>query len=79
MTEKNLHDLFVETLKDIYQAERQLARKLPAIAKAATSSELREALMTHKSETESQIARIEQIFDKLGKRAAGKTLSLIHI
>lgn len=73
MTDKNLHDLFVETLKDLYHAERQLARKLPSIAKAAQTSELREAFLSHKLETETQIARIEQIFDKLGKRAAGKT------
>lgn len=73
MTDKNLNDLFLETLKDVYQAERQFVRKLPTITKAATSPELREAFMSHKKETEGQIARIEQIFEKLGKRAAAKS------
>ena len=73
MAEKNLNDLFLETLKDIYHAERQILRKLPKIAKAANSEELQQAFMTHKEETEGQIERLEQIFEMLGKRAAGKS------
>ncbi|MFN3892650.1 MAG: ferritin-like domain-containing protein [Beijerinckiaceae bacterium] len=72
MPEKNLNDLFLETLKDIYHAERQILRKLPKMAKNANSEELADAFMTHKDETEGQIERLEQIFEMLGKRAQGK-------
>lgn len=72
MAEKNLNDLFLETLKDIYHAERQILRKLPKMAKNANSQELTDAFMTHKDETEGQIERLEQIFEMLGKRAQGK-------
>lgn len=72
MAEKNLNDLFLETLKDIYHAERQILRKLPKMAKNANSQELSDAFLTHKDETEGQIERLEQIFEMLGKRAQGK-------
>ena len=72
MAEKNLNDLFLETLKDIYHAEKQILRKLPKVAKAANSEELKDAFMVHKDETEGQIERLEQIFEMLGKRAQGK-------
>ncbi|MBX9757301.1 MAG: ferritin-like domain-containing protein [Beijerinckiaceae bacterium] len=72
MPEKNLNDLFLETLKDIYHAEKQILRKLPKIAKAANSEELKQAFMAHREETEGQIERLEQIFEMLGKRAQGK-------
>lgn len=77
MAEKNLNDLFLESLRDIYHAERQILRKLPKIAKAATSEELQNAFMTHKGETERQIERIERIFAMLGKPAAGKTCEAV--
>jgi ferritin-like metal-binding protein YciE len=72
MAEKNLNDLFLETLKDIYHAERQILRKMPKMAKNANSQELTDAFLTHKDETEGQIERLEQIFEMLGKRPQGK-------
>jgi ferritin-like metal-binding protein YciE len=70
--EKTLDDLFLETLKDMYHAEKQLMRALPKMAKAADSDELRQAFETHRDETEGQIARLDQVFEMLGKPARGK-------
>jgi ferritin-like metal-binding protein YciE len=70
--QKTLDDLFLETLKDMYHAEKQLMRALPKMAKAADSDELRQAFETHRDETEGQIARLEQVFEIVGKPARGK-------
>jgi ferritin-like metal-binding protein YciE len=70
--QKTLDDLFLETLKDMYHAEKQLMRALPKMAKAADSDELRQAFQTHRDETEGQIARLEQVFEIVGKPARGK-------
>lgn len=67
-----LEKLFVEELKDILYAEKKLLKALPKMAKAATSEELKMAFTDHKAVTENQIARLEEIFEMLGKRAAGK-------
>ncbi|HEX8168622.1 MAG TPA: ferritin-like domain-containing protein [Beijerinckiaceae bacterium] len=75
--EKGLEDLFLNTLKDIYYAEKQILRALPKMAKAAESEELREAFQTHRDETEGQIGRLEQVFEALGKKAQGKTCEAI--
>lgn len=71
--EKTLDDLFLEGMKDIYHAEKQLLRTLPRMAKAATSEELRRAFETHRDETETQVERLEQVFEMLEKPARGKT------
>ncbi len=71
--EKTLNDLFLEALKDVYHAEKQLLRALPKMAKAAESEELRAAFQTHRDETEGQIERLEQVFEIVGKPARGKT------
>jgi ferritin-like metal-binding protein YciE len=71
--EKTLNDLFLEALKDVYHAEKQLMRALPKMAKAAESEELRQAFQTHRDETEGQIERLEQVFEIIGKPARGKT------
>jgi ferritin-like metal-binding protein YciE len=76
--EKGLEDLFLNTLKDIYYAEKQILRALPKMAKAAESEELRQAFQTHRDETEGQIQRLEQVFEALGKRAQGKTCEAIQ-
>jgi ferritin-like metal-binding protein YciE len=76
--EKTLNDLFVEALKDVYHAEKQILRALPKMAKAAESEELRQAFQTHRAETEGQIERLEQVFEALGKRAQGKTCEAIQ-
>jgi ferritin-like metal-binding protein YciE len=70
--EKQLQDLFTETLKDIYYAEKQILRALPKMAKAAHSTELREAFQHHREQTEVQIERLEQVFEMVGKSARGK-------
>lgn len=76
--EKSLDDLFVETLKDIYFAEKAIVKALPKMAKAAESDELREAFETHLKETEGQVDRLEQVFDELDKPARGKTCDAIQ-
>jgi|SRR5579884_743170 len=69
---KNLEDLLVEELKDLYDAEKQLTRALPKIAKAATADELKEAIQEHLEVTKGQVQRLEQVFEQLGKPAKGK-------
>ena len=76
--QKELGDLFLDTLKDIYYAEKQILRALPKMAKAAQSDELRKAFETHRSETEGQVERLDQVFEILGKRAAGKKCPAIE-
>jgi len=63
MAEKDLNELFVDTLKDIYYAEKQIYKSLPKMAKAANSDQLRAAFEKHHGETEGQIERLEKIFD----------------
>jgi ferritin-like metal-binding protein YciE len=67
-----LHKAFVDELRDMYDAERQLTKALPTLAKSATSEELREAFETHLEETREQISRLEQVFEDLGERPRGK-------
>src|SRR3954469_11650533 len=71
--DKDLNDLFLDTLKDIYFAEKQILRALPKMAKAASSDNLRAAFEKHYGETEGQVERLEQIFEMLDKSARGKT------
>ena len=75
--EKTLDDLFYETLKDIYFAEKMLVKALPRMAKAAESDELREAFETHLGETEGQVDRLEQVFELIDKPARAKTCPAI--
>ena len=69
---KTLQDLFSETLKDIYYAEKQILKALPKMAKSAQSEELKAAFLTHQEQTEGQIERLEQVFEMMGKAARGK-------
>ena len=71
--QKNLQDLFLIGLKDIYHAEKSLLRALRKMAKAAESEQLREAFETHRGETEGQVERLEQVFEIVGKRPQAKT------
>src|ERR1700710_2887825 len=71
--DKDLNDLFLDTLKDIYFAEKQILKALPKMAKAAQAKELRAAFEKHHGETEGQVERLEQIFELLDKPARGKT------
>ena len=70
--ESGLKDLFLDELKDIYWAEKHLAKALPKMAKSATSDELRSALEQHLTETEGQIQRLEEVFSSMGRKAMGK-------
>jgi len=78
MAEKDLNDLFLDTLKDIYYAEKQIYKSLPKMAKAASSDKLRAAFVKHHGETEGQIERLEEIFELLGKPARGKKCDAIE-
>ena len=64
-----LHQLFLEELADIYNAEQQLIKALPRMAKAAQAEELREAFESHLAETEQQAQRIEEAVEALGEGA----------
>lgn len=77
MSEKSLETLFVDTLKDVYYAEKKILKALPKMAKAAQSEKLTAAFEKHREETEGQIERLEEIFEILGKRAQGKTCHAI--
>jgi ferritin-like metal-binding protein YciE len=68
----NLEDLFEHELKDVLDAERQLVKALPKMAKAAESEELKSAFDEHRVVTEEHVARLETIFKNLGKAARGK-------
>jgi len=78
MKVENLSDLFVHTLKDIYFAENQIIKALPKMAKAADSKELARAFDNHLEETKEQVARLDQIFKLLGKRAEGEKCPAIE-
>jgi len=67
-----LRSLFEDSLKDIYWAEKALTKALPKMAKNATSPELKTAIEDHLAETEEQIARLEQVFQSIGKKAVAK-------
>ena len=67
-----LREALVDEVKDLYNAEKQLTKALPKLAKNATNRELRDALTSHLSETENHIARLEQIFELLGEKPKGK-------
>jgi ferritin-like metal-binding protein YciE len=77
MAEKNLESLFYDGLKDIYYAERKILRALRKMSKGASSDQLKQAFEKHRDETETQIERLQQVFELLGKRAAGKTCPAI--
>jgi ferritin-like metal-binding protein YciE len=67
-----LHDAFIDELRDTYDAEKQLTKALPKMAKAASSSLLREAFESHLEETRGQIERLEQVFEILEETIRGK-------
>ncbi|MEX2559370.1 MAG: ferritin-like domain-containing protein [Pirellulales bacterium] len=67
----SLEDLFVHELRDLYSAEKQLLKALPKMAKAASSANLKQGFEEHLLQTETQVERLEQIFEQLGKTARG--------
>jgi ferritin-like metal-binding protein YciE len=72
MEMNSLQDLFIHDLKDLYNAETQLVKALPKMAKAASDPDLKEAFQTHFAETEEHVARLERIFDELDESPKGK-------
>jgi len=73
MSAENLQELFVEEVRDIYDAEKQLVKALPKMAKAAESAELRAAFEEHLEITRAHVGRLEEVFKGLGMAARGKT------
>jgi ferritin-like metal-binding protein YciE len=69
---ETFEQLFEETLKDIYYAEKAILKALPKMAKKATSEDLAAAFTAHYEETEAQVARLEEIFEGMGRKARGK-------
>ncbi len=72
MNLQSLRDLYVDSLKDIYSAEKQLIEALPKMAKGAKSPELKTAFEDHLEETRTHVERLEKIFERLGKSPRGK-------
>ena len=75
--DKTLQDLFHDTLKDIYFAEKKILTALPKMAKAADSDELRAAFEKHADETEEQVSRLEKVFEAIDETPRGKTCDAI--
>jgi ferritin-like metal-binding protein YciE len=67
-----MQDLFIEQLKDLYSAEKQLVQALPKMAKAATTPELVQAITDHLGQTQNHVSRLEQCFDHLNASSRGK-------
>ena len=78
MTVKTMEDLFLDTLKDIYYAEKHILKALPAMVKRAGEEKLRDALETHRKETEGQIDRLEQVFKLMDVAPRGKKCEAIE-
>ncbi len=73
MKMESLRDLFLEQVKDIYDAEHKILKALPKMVKKATSPELKAAFETHLAQTENQVKRLEQVFEHLGEKPKAKT------
>jgi len=69
---KTLHDAFLDELRDAYDAEKQIIKALPKVAKSASSDELRSALEDHLEETRGHVERLEQVFEQIEEKAKGK-------
>jgi ferritin-like metal-binding protein YciE len=78
MTVKTMEDLFVETLKDIYYAEKHILKALPGMVKKAGSKKLKEALEGHRRETEGQVDRLDQVFRLFDLSPRGKKCQAIE-
>ncbi len=72
MTISTLEDLLVDQVRDLYDAEKQLVKALPKMAKAASSDELQQAIQNHLEETKNQVSRLERVFEELDAPAKGK-------
>ena len=72
MKMKNLEELFLDSLADMYYSEQQLVKALPAMARAATNDNLREAFESHLTETEGHVSKVEEVFAVFGKEPKAK-------
>jgi len=72
MQANSLRDLYVAELRDLYNAETQLVKALPKMAKASSNAELRQGFEEHLRQTSEHVSRLEQIFDMLGEKPTGK-------
>jgi ferritin-like metal-binding protein YciE len=77
MPDKTLDDLFHDTLRDIYYAERKILKSLPRMQRAAQSPELKAAFEKHEMQTEGQVERLQRVFEIIGKTPRGKTCPAI--
>jgi ferritin-like metal-binding protein YciE len=68
---KNMDDLFVHTLHDIFYAEKQIVKSLPEMIEKASNPQLKQGFQTHLRETENHVKRLDQVFNLLGKQAQG--------
>jgi ferritin-like metal-binding protein YciE len=73
MSVGTLEELFINELRDLYSAEKQIVRSLPKLAKAASTQELQKALLNHLEETKGQVERLDEIAEIVGKKLTGKT------
>src|SRR5215472_1724249 len=67
-----MQELFLDELRDLYDAEKQLTKALPEMADAASTEELRSAFEDHLEQTRGHVQRLEQIFEELGEKSSGK-------
>jgi ferritin-like metal-binding protein YciE len=75
---KTLEDLFLDTLKDIYYAEKHILKALPKMAKGAQNPKLKQGFEKHMVQTEGQISRLEEVFAIIGQTARGKKCEAIE-
>jgi ferritin-like metal-binding protein YciE len=73
-----MDELLIDELRDLYDAEKQLTKALPKMAKASTSEQLRTAFEEHLRQTEGHVERLEQIFEQLGQKASGKKCAAMN-
>ncbi len=74
----SMNDLFLSFLQDMYYAERQILKALPKMAKASENQDLKQALTHHREETQGHVERLQQVFEKIGKRARGQTCEALN-
>jgi len=75
---KNLNDLLMSFMQDVYYAERQILKALPKMAKASHNDQLKQAFLHHREETQGQVDRLQKAFEILGKRARGSTCEAMN-
>ena len=77
MADKGLNDLFKDTLRDVYYAEKQVLKSLPKMERAANAEEVKQAFRTHLKQTEGQIERLEKVFGMIDLTPRGKKCEAI--